>query len=375
MSRRRFLGLAGVGSALALLGACDGTEEGTGMDPDTTHAAGACQEGAAAARTDPGGSDGGGASRTGVDPSVVAPGALAVSPDGTQLAAAAAAGTTLWSTADGSVSARFENALTGALAWHPGGSLLAVGGSEHIELTTPGGEVRWTLTGHGEPLPDSGRRRLQDLAFSADGELLASLGADGTVRLWRGIGEAGCTPGEVLDTTALRPLSIALSPDGRTLAVCGAEGAPQLWDVEESTLSSEVDGVEFAPRAVAYASDGTLLIGSGIPETSTAGSPERARLYALGTDGTLERGPDPEGLDVSSIAVDPEGTRIAVVGRSERRVMIWDRGTGDREDLPDAPGSLGRLAWSPDGTTLHGVSPSHGVVSFDGTAWTAFDLP
>lgn len=80
-------------------------------------------------------------------------------------------------------------------------------------------------------------------------------------------------------------------------------------------------------------------------------------------------GPAPEGLDVSSIAVDPAGTRIAVAGRSERRVMIWDRGAGDVEDLPGAPGDLGRLAWSPDGSGPHGVSPSRGVFSFDGTAW------
>ncbi len=384
--RRRVLGLAGLGSALALLGACGREEEGPGMDGTTTPEAGACQEGATARQRSSGASDGGGAAKTAIDPSVVAHGALALSPDGTQLAAAAGlgaarsgttstAGTALWSTADGTVSARFDNALTGALAWHPDGTLLAVGGAEHIELTTPEGEVRWTLTGHGEPLQDSGRHLIQDLVFSADGELLVSLGADGTVRLWTGIGEAGCTPGQVLDTTAVRPLSIALSPDGRTLAVCGTAGAPQLWDVETSTLSSEVEGVEFAPRAVAYAADSTLLIGSGIPETSTTSSPERARLYALGADGTLEEGPVPEGLDVSSIAADPEGTRIAVTGRNERRVMIWDRGTGDREDLPDAPGGLDRLAWAPDGTTLHGLSPMHGVVSFDGTAWTTFDLP
>lgn len=136
-----------------------------------------------------------------------------------------------------------------------------------------------------------------------------------------------------------------------------------------AALSSEVDGVEFAPRAVAFVSGGTLLIGSGIPENSTTSSPERARLYALGADGTLEGGPAPEGLDVSSIAVDPAGTRIAVAGRSERRVMIWDRGAGDVEDLPGAPGDLGRLAWSPDGSGPHGVSPSRGVFSFDGTAW------
>src|SRR5690606_12288156 len=122
--RRRVLGLAGLGSALALLGACGREEEGPGMDGTTTPEAGACQEGATARQRSSGASDGGGAAKTAIDPSVVAHGALALSPDGTQLAAAAGlgaarsgttstAGTALWSTADGTVSARFDNALTG----------------------------------------------------------------------------------------------------------------------------------------------------------------------------------------------------------------------------------------------------------------------
>ena len=67
-----------------------------------------------------------------------------------------------------------------------GCAMLAVGGAEHIELTTPEGEVRWTLTGHGEPLQDSGRHLIQDLVFSADGELLEQCGVAGDVLQPRG---------------------------------------------------------------------------------------------------------------------------------------------------------------------------------------------
>ncbi|AXK46105.1 hypothetical protein [Brachybacterium saurashtrense] len=133
--------------------------------------------------------------------------------------------------------------------------------------------------------------------------------------------------------------------------------------------------MEFAPRVVAYAPDGSLLIGSGVPETSTTSSPERARLVVLGTDGRLEHGPDPEGLDVSSIAIDPVTGSIAAVGANDDRVLLWDRSADGQEDLPRAPGPLGRLAWAPDGSRLLGVSPSHGVLAHDGTDWTAFDLP
>lgn len=388
VGRRRALELAGLGTAVAVLGACDGTGDEPSPGGALTPAPGACHEGAATRPTDTGASDGGGASDVGIDPFLFSLRSLAVSPDGTMVAAAVStgakqlgkvdrAGTTVWSTADGHILDRFDNDLMGALTWHPDGSQLAVGGFQTIELTSPEGEVLWTLTGHRDIIVDSIEHHHDDLAYSSDGDLLASLGDDGMVRLWSGIGEAACSPGETLDTRALLPRSIALSPDGATLAVCGTRGAPQLWDVATATIVSEVEGVEFSPHVVAYGSDGSLYIGSGVPETYQVSDPERARLCIMGTDGQVVKGPDPHGIGVDDIAVHPEGARIAVLEKSDRYVMLWDRGTDTLTHLPETPTLTrpSRLAWSPDGARLYGVCSQDGVVCWDGTAWATFDLP
>src|SRR5699024_2301040 len=169
----------------------------------------------------------------------------AVSPDGALVAAntgiglkrkgeAETAGTTLWNTTDGSLATRFDKVLAGAITWLPDGSLLALGGPEHIEITTVEGEVLWTLTGHTPPREGARGRGVQELAFSADGSTLISLGADGTVRLWTGLGAAS-SPGEILHVRALRPLALRVQPDGARTAVTapprgGVRTGPQPGD-------------------------------------------------------------------------------------------------------------------------------------------------
>lgn len=385
--RRLVLGLAGALPALAALGACTpGTGPGGGTRTSPGPAApAACHEGATVPRRtitptqEPAGSE------IMIDESVLTPSGIAVSPDGTLVAAnagagrarlglSATAGTVLWSTADGTVAARLDNVLSGAIAWHPDGSLLAIGGPEHIELTAPDGEVLWTLTGHGPARKDHSHHSIHDLAFSEDGSMLASLSPDGTVRLWSGIGTS-CAPGEVLDVHTLRALSLSLSPDGTTLAVCGTEAPVELWDIASAERRAVVEGTEFAPRAVAYAADGTLLIGTGVPAVHTVDSPEEARLYTLRPGGEPEPAPTPLGLDAGVIAVSSSGDRVAVVGTHDIRVMIWDRSTGERQDLRRTAGSPGPLAWSPEADVLYGASPVEGLVAWDGTDWTVFELP
>src|SRR5699024_1066484 len=187
--RRRVLGLLGALPALAALGAC--TPWGGGSGGDLT--ASACAEGATVPRPSTSWGEDSGDREIVVDDSVLSREAIAVSPDGALVAAntgiglkrkgeAETAGTTLWNTTDG--------------------SLLALGGPERIEITAVEGEVLWTLTGHTPPREGGRGRGVQDLAFSADGSTLVSLGADGTVRLWTGLG-AACSPGEILDVRDL----------------------------------------------------------------------------------------------------------------------------------------------------------------------------
>lgn len=385
--RRRLLGLLGALPAAAALGACAPEDEPRpGGEPSGEPlTASACAEGATVPRPSEGWSADGSAGKVAPDESVVARTAIAASPDGAFVAAGASlgpkrqgtaetAGTTLWSTADGSVVARFDNELTGAIAWHPDGSMLAIGGPEHIEVTTVEGEVLWTLTGHSPLREGHGNRGVQDLAFSADGRTLASLGADGTVRLWTELG-TGCSPTSILDVHALGPLALSLSPDSTTVAVAGTEGPVELWDLAAETRTGTVEGTEFSPRAVSHAPDGTLLIGTGVPLEHTSSDPAHAKLFALSPEGELREAPAIPGGDAGHLAVSPDGDRIAVNSWTDAQVTVWDRTTDQTEELPRVEGSLGAIAFSPDGATLYGASPTLGVVAWDGTQWTPWALP
>ena len=165
--------------------------------------------------------------------------------------------------------------------------------------------VRLTLEGHTSPV--------YDVAYSPDGNRIATAGGDKTVRIWD-----GKTGDELL--VLEHPIEVGkviFSPDGMQLATSAGDGLVRLWDV-------------------ASAKELIILRGARKPVA-----------------------PDPRIVDIS---FSPEGTLLATVDRGEGHLRLWDPSSGielftlsDPDWLNVAPGVdllPNRIAFSPSGMKL-----------------------
>ena len=94
------------------------------------------------------------------------------------------------------------------------------------------------------------------VAFSPDGETLATAAADGTVKLWH-VGS-----GEVRRTLAGHKghvTTVAFAPDGQTLATGGFDRAVRLWNVADGRQTKLLRGGIGEVLDVDWSPDGRLL--------------------------------------------------------------------------------------------------------------------
>jgi serine/threonine protein kinase len=197
---------------------------------------------------------------------------IAFSPDGSLLALGGSDGIELWNVTTGAL----KQTLIGhidtvySVAFSPGGKLLVSGGSGGIEL--------WDLiTG---TVRQTWPSRSSSVAFSPDGHLLASGEADNTIRLWDVSTDA---PRQTFTLHTETVWSIAFSPDGSLLASGSEYNTIDLWDVATGKLKHTLGRrrhVYSVPINVAFSPNGRLLT-SGSYVAAIAFSPD-GRLLASG---------------------------------------------------------------------------------------------
>ena len=196
------------------------------------------------------------------------------------------------------------------------------------------------------------------LAFSPDGKLLATLGGDGSAKLWN------AETGELVANLPhpWTPTCLAFSADGKRLAT-GSEkergrqqpnakaAAVFVWDVADGKVKQTLSSEEPCVAALAFSPDGKTLAAAkgrfGLPMPTTLWNLAEEKEVALPK-------PSDYRFRATCLAFSPDGKTLAA-GSKERHeeVLLFDvAARTERESFKGHTDGVDALAFSPDGKLL-----------------------
>ncbi|GLZ03979.1 hypothetical protein Acsp03_14450 [Actinomadura sp. NBRC 104412] len=276
---------------------------------------------------------------------------LAWSPDGERLATTSFDRTLrLWSAEDGAelVVLRGHAEVLRAVAWSPDGTWLAsCSGDRTIRL--------WDAERAAEVTVFRGHERAAvAVDWSSTGRIVSAC-KDHTARVWADDGTSKVLRGHTDEIW-----SVAWSPDGERVATASHDGTARIWTAdgaEVSVVRLHDDWV----RDVAWSHAGSRL--------ATASDDRTVRLWEPAQDAA------PLVLDghkdtVRGVSWSPDDERLAS-GSHDGTVRIWEARTGRHLMTLNMQGSPVRaLSWSPDGRLIAAVSDNTQVVIWDAAQGT-----
>ncbi|EFR02261.1 hypothetical protein MGYG_05262 [Nannizzia gypsea CBS 118893] len=209
--------------------------------------------------------------------------------------------------------------------------------------------VEETWSAHIQALEGHGHW-VTSVAFSPNGQLLASSSLDKTVRLWE---TATGALYQTLEGHDDGVTSVVFSPDGRLLASASRDTVIRLWDMVTGALQQTFEGHDEWIEAVAFSIDGQLLA------SSCSGSFKLWDVTTRALKQTIKA--DWYGYPVFS----PDG-RLLAVAFHDNTIRLWDAGTGaPQRILKGHRDSVNSIKFSPDGQILASSSDDGTIILWD----------
>jgi WD40 repeat protein len=185
------------------------------------------------------------------------------------------------------------------------------------------------------------KNRVNGIAFTPDGKLMATGSDDTTIMLWEA---GGASPVGKLEGHTGGVLHIAISQDGKRLMSCGYDTTLIVWDLASRTAVSTIKGHKTVIQSLDVSSDGTRIVSGDLD------GDVRLWRVPMGSATTILEGHENE---VYSLKFDTRGEHLLSVGLGHSGIIVWRVADGRRVSAESPEHVSGfALAFSPLGNAF-----------------------